>query len=111
MPPDTKTPNNSEIDQALKEFEAKSAPSEAQQTPNVSKIPPIPPKEVAGVSFETDSYKAIKFYKETDTPKMVKLVMKLSGGAIKEQRLAEYVLFGIVVLMFVASFYFFFVFK
>ncbi|MFA6077021.1 MAG: hypothetical protein WC735_03020 [Candidatus Paceibacterota bacterium] len=83
MPPETKIPNNSEIDQALKEFEMKSSAEQAQetgQTPEVS----------------------------SELPRMVRLVMKYSGGIIKEQKQAEYVLLGIAVLMFALSFYFFF---
>ncbi len=75
------TPNNSEIDQALKEFEMKSGGEKM----------PLSPEDV-----------------KKDLPKMVQLVMKWSGGAIKEQKTAEYVLIGIAVLMFAASFYFFF---
>lgn len=75
---------NIEIQEALKELEAQPGVlSQLQeQTPEVSKTPEV--------------------------PKMVKLVMKLSGGAIKEQKQAEYVLLGLVVLMLGLSFYLFF---
>ena len=106
MPPETKTPNNFEIDQALKEFEAKSGSEKMPKTPEASTASNLPNKEVEGVKFETDSYKAMKFYNETTAPKMVQLVMKWSGGAIK-QRQAEYVLLGLAVAMFALSFYFF----
>lgn len=59
--------------------------------------------EVEGVKFETDSYKAVKFYDETNTPKIVQWVMKISGGAIKEQKQAEYVLFGFVIVALIVS--------
>jgi hypothetical protein len=78
MDEEVKIPNNLEIDQALKEFNAKSA----------------------------ESYKAIKFYNETDTPKMVQLVMKYSG--VKEQKQAEYILLGFVVLAIGISLFLFF---
>ena len=71
MPPDAKIPNNNEIDQALKEFEEK---SDKQQT------------------LETEISKA------SNLPKMVQLVIKLSGGTIKEQKQAEYVLLSIVIV-------------
>lgn len=70
---------NTEIEQALKEFEAKEA---------------VP------------SYQAVKFYNETDTPKIVKLAMKLTG--FKEQKQAEYVLFGFVVVAIMISLFLFF---
>ena len=80
MDEENKIQPSAEIQKALKEFETKSA----------------------------ESYKAVKFYNETDTPKIVKLVMKLSGGAIREQKIAEYVLFGFVlVAIFVSLFLFF----
>jgi len=80
MDEEPKIKGKEEIAEALKEFETKSA----------------------------ESYKAVKFYNETDTPKIVKLVMKLSGGAIREQKIAEYVLFGFVlVAIFVSLFLFF----
>lgn len=113
MPPQP-TPNNSEIDQALKEFEAKSTegqsvpsqghPISAVITPQSSQTPS---HKVEGVSFDTDieSYKAIKIYNETATPKMVKAVMKLSGGAVKDQRQAEWVLLGFVVVVIGISIY------
>ena len=107
MPPETKTPNNLEIDKALKEFEAKSGAEQAQNTPEASKVSEIPCKEMEGIKFDTDSYKTMKFYNETTAPKMVQLVMKWSGGAIKQKQ-AEYVLLGIAILMFALSFYFFF---
>lgn len=36
---------------------------------------------------------------------MVKLVMKLSGGAIRDEKQANYVLMGIAVLFFIATFF------
>jgi hypothetical protein len=108
MPPQPPTPNNEEINKALKEFETKS--NEGQTTP-VNKVQgiitpqntPAPTKQIEGVSFdtgtETDHYKAIKLYEETTTPKMVKAVMKLSGGKIKDQRQAKMILLGFVLVI------------
>jgi hypothetical protein len=91
---------NTEIEKALKEFEAKSKTEQKQKVPEVFAVPK---KEVEGVQFETPSYGEVKFYNETDTPKIVKLVMKFSGGSIKEQKQAEYVLLGFVVLAIIVS--------
>ncbi len=82
MPPETKILDNSEIDQALKEFEAKSALEQAQKV--AKKDPEV-----------------------VDVPKMVRLVMKLSGGTIKEQRDAEYVLFAFFLVIVGVSLYLF----
>jgi hypothetical protein len=102
MPPQPNIPNNTEIDQALKEFETKfnqEHPVQATITPQSSTTPS---HEVEGISFDTDkeveSYSAVKFYKETVEPKMVKAVIKLSGGTVKNQRQAEWILLGFVVM-------------
>jgi hypothetical protein len=108
MPP-TPTPNNQEIDQALKAFEKDNSNQEHSIpgviTPQTNQSSTT--KEVEGVSFDTDaeaeSYRAIKFYKETVEPKMVKAVIKYSGGAVKNQRQAEWILLGIVCAMVVIS--------
>src|ERR1035437_6159408 len=106
--PDPTPPNNSEIDQALKEFEVKSNQEQAVKGIIAPQVSSVASKEVEGVKFETDSYKAIKYYNETETPKMIKLVMKFSGGAIKEERQAEWILFGLVIVMLAVSAYLFF---
>ena len=80
MDEELKIKGSAEISQALKEFESKSA----------------------------DSYKAVKFYNEKDAPKIVKLAMKWSGGLIKEQKTAEYALFGFVVVAIAVSLFLFF---
>jgi len=89
MPPEIKPPSldeieqavksrmteDNEINQALQEFEVKEA----------SYTQAIPQKEV------------------DETPTMVKWIFKLSGGAITEQKQAEYVLLAVVVLIFLIS--------
>ena len=109
MPPQPNFPNNSEIDQALKEFEAK---SEGQEYPIVNAIiTPQKSQNTESVSFNedsTDKYKVIESYKEASTPKMVKFVIRVSGGAIKDQRQAEWVLLGVVVIVMGISLYLFF---
>jgi len=69
---------NTEIEKALKEFEEKSSAEQAKKAPEVSK--------------------------NSDAPKMVQLVMKWSG--VKEQRQAEYILLGFVVVAMIVSIFF-----
>ena len=88
-------PNNSEIDKALREFDAKSV-EEKQQELDTLKAPTVTKKEVTGISFETDNLKKVIPSLEDDTPKMVQLVMKWSG--VKDQRQAEYILLGFVIV-------------
>jgi hypothetical protein len=107
MPPQPNTPNNTEIDQALKEFETKSNQEQPVQATTTPQSPKTPNHEVEGVSFDTDkelqSYGAIKYYRETVEPKMVKAVIKYSGGVIKDQRQAEYSLFALVCIIIIIS--------
>ena len=74
--------SSEEISQALKEFEAD------------SKFSPIPQKPVISNKGEV--------------PTMVRWVMKISGGAITEQKQAEYVLLGFVILAILISVFLFF---
>jgi hypothetical protein len=90
-------PNNIETDKALKEFKTKSVEEQVKKIGVVSQAPIIKPKhEVEGVKFEIPSYGAEEYCQETTTPKMVQLVMKWFG--FKEQKQAEYVLLGFVVM-------------
>ena len=77
-----KIEGNIDINQALKEFEIKSDAEQVQKAPEV--------------------------FKTSDVPKMVQLVMKWSGGAIKEQKTAEYVLLGFCLLFIVSAIFIFF---
>ena len=72
---------NLEIDKALKEFEVKSNIEQVKQ--------------------------AIATSQTSDAPKIVQLVMKISGGAIKDERQAEYVLLGFVVVAIIVSLFLF----
>ena len=60
--------------------------------------------EISGVKFEDTGYQAVKYYREMATPKIIKLVMKYSGGAIKEERQAEYALLGLILVAIVLAF-------
>lgn len=103
--------NNSEIDQALKEFEIKSKQEKPVQNIITPQSSQASNHKVEGISFDTeteiDKYKAIKLYNETATPKMVKAVMKLSGGSVKDQRQAEWILLITALLMIAVSVYLF----
>ena len=63
---------NLEIKKALKEFEMENVEQE-QEVPSVSK--------------------------NLETPKMIQLVIKYSGGSIKNEKQAQYVLLGFVVIV------------
>ena len=77
MPPNQTIPNNSEIDAALKEFEAKQNAEQKQKAPATSQ--------------------------NSDLPKMVQLVIKSSGGAIQERKQAEWILLCFVILAIIIS--------
>lgn len=99
---------NIEIKQALKEFETKSNREPIIKggmiIPQASLIPKN--ETVEGIKFETDNYKVTKDSSETSTPKMVELVMKWSG--VKEERTAEYILLGFVIVAIGISLFLFF---
>lgn len=80
MDEEIKIEGNIDINQALKEFEVKSSTEQIQKSPEVLKISKV--------------------------PKMVELVMKWFG--FEEQKQAEYVLLGFVVITIVISIYLFF---
>ncbi|MDO8686595.1 MAG: hypothetical protein Q7K11_00095 [Candidatus Berkelbacteria bacterium] len=104
MNEEVKIPDNLEIDQALKEFETQSGVS-------VQASQPSKPKKVSqepDIHFEEDKWKQSVQSPIDETPKMVKLVMKLSGGAIQEQKTAEYVLLGFALLAILVSLFLFF---
>ncbi len=70
-----------EIEQALKQFEQENVQTQ-------------PPKKSIGQNSEM--------------PKMARMVIRLSGGAIKEQKQAEYVLLGLALIFILISTFLFF---
>jgi hypothetical protein len=76
---------NIEINEALKEFEAKNIgqPQSVQETTSV--------------------LTAQKNYKAPETSRMAQWVMKISGGVIKEEQQAEYVLLGFALIVIIVS--------
>ena len=84
MNEEIKIEGNQDIQAALREFEAKSAGE--PNALHAAAMPDVSP----------------------EIPKMVRWVMKISGGAITGQKQAEYVLFGFVVVAIGISFYLFF---
>ena len=60
------------------------------------------------VEFETDSWQAVKYYRETTAPKIIQKVMKYSGGYIKDEKQASYVVLGFVALAIIISLFLFF---
>ncbi|HTE48547.1 MAG TPA: hypothetical protein VK675_01405 [Candidatus Paceibacterota bacterium] len=107
MPPETKIPNNQDIDLALKEFEAKST---GQETGKVNEGPKTPEtfdtsdidqalKEFEIKSRTEQKRETPETSKDSDLPKMVRFVIKFSGGLIQDQKQAEYVLLGVVILI------------
>lgn len=62
---------------------------------------------MADVEFK-NQWRAVKYYQESSTPKVVKWVIKLSGGLIKDEKQASYVLMGFVVVAIIVSLFLFF---
>lgn len=62
-----------------------------------------PNNEPHRVELETDSYQAVKYYREPNTPGVVRWVIKYSGGLVKDGNQASYVLIGFVVVAIIIS--------
>ena len=56
-----------------------------------------------GVKFKDSDWSANKYYKEPATPKIIRLVIKYSGGLVKDEKQANYVLLGFVALAIIIS--------
>ena len=60
------------------------------------------------VKFEEDASRKSMFSFKKDSPKIVQLVIKYSGGSIKDEKQATYVLLVFVIVLFIAMFLLFF---
>ena len=56
-----------------------------------------------GVKFQDSGWRAMKHYREPETPKIIQWVIKYSGGLVKDNRQANYVLLGLVSLFLVIT--------
>ena len=64
--------------------------------------------ETVSIQRQQEKIKQNPIVSSNDTPKMVEKTIKYSGGLIKNQRQAEYLLLALVISMFGLSLYFFF---
>lgn len=62
---------------------------------------------VSGVQLEEGGWPAVKFYRESHSPKLVRLAIKYSGGLLKDEQQATVALFGLAALIFAASIFIF----
>ena len=59
----------------------------------------------SGVKYTDEtSWRAMRYYREPQSPKVIQWVMKYSGGLIKDEKQANYVLIGFAVLAIIISF-------
>ncbi|MBU1956689.1 hypothetical protein KKF09_03475 [Patescibacteria group bacterium] len=56
-----------------------------------------------GVGFQEGNWRALKYYRGPQTPKIVQWVIKYSGGLIKDEKQALYVVFGFIALMIIIT--------
>lgn len=99
--------------EAFREFEMKQ-----QRLHQKEKIGPSPETEIAESIKEFEVKSAIEEQNKKpiedpnipkDATKMARFVIKFSGGLVREQRQAEYVLLGVAILVFLTSGYLFFI--
>lgn len=68
------------------------------------------PPDLSGMLKDSNvsGYRAVKYYRETSTPKIIRWTMKLSGGLIKDEKQASYFVLGFVVVAIIVSLFLFF---
>lgn len=102
--------DDAEIKKALSEFEMSADSGKTQREIDLeairSKIKGD--SDTEGVELGIDKYKAMKFYNEAKPPKIIKLVMKCSGGLIKKESGAVFAILVFVVVVMAISFYIFY---
>jgi len=58
----------------------------------------------SGVKYTDETgWRAMRYYREPQSPKLIQWVLKYSGGLIKDERQANYVLIGFAVLAIIVS--------
>ena len=63
----------------------------------------------SGVKYTDETgWRAMRYYREPQSPKLIQWVLKYSGGLIKDERQANYVLVGFAVLAIGISLFLFF---
>ena len=55
-----------------------------------------------------NGYRAIKYYHESNAPKIIQWTINLSGGLVKNEKQAGYVLFGFVAIAIIIALFLFF---
>lgn len=60
---------------------------------------------LSNVPTAQTGWRAIKYYREGTNPKIVQWVIRYSGGLVKDERQATYVLLGFVVVALAAAFF------
>ncbi len=61
-----------------------------------------------GVKFQDTGWRAMKYYRESATPKIIQWTTKYSGGLIKNEKQAQYALLGFVGVAIIISLFLFF---
>ena len=100
--------------EAFREFELKQKALHEQQQTDIPKSPNTEIEEALQKfeiksTVEQQQKKSVEDNNFPKTARMVRLVMKLSGGLVKEEKQAEYILLGTAILFFLASGYLFFI--
>lgn len=63
---------------------------------------------MSDVEFKDSGWRAMKYYREPTVPKIIQWTMKYSGGMIKNEKQAGYVVFGFVAIAITISLFLFF---
>ena len=76
-----------------------------RDNPNQGKVGTNEASKNSGLEFEDSGWRAIKYYREPATPKIIELIVKYSGGLIKDVNQARYFLLSFVVIAMIISLY------
>jgi len=60
------------------------------------------------MKFQNDGWGALKYYREEKNPKVVEYVIRYSGGYVKDEKQASYVILGFVIIAITISAFLFF---
>ncbi|OHA09367.1 MAG: hypothetical protein A3B37_02275 [Candidatus Sungbacteria bacterium RIFCSPLOWO2_01_FULL_59_16] len=62
----------------------------------------------AGRKLDASGWRAVRYYRDPQSPKVVQWVMRYSGGLIQSEKQANYVLLGLAAVAIITSLFLFF---
>ena len=57
----------------------------------------------AGVKLDASGWRAVRYYRDPQSPKVVQWVLQYSGGLVRDEKQAQYILLGFVAVVIATS--------